>query len=310
MKGKIAEMEEARDFGEAEFDIQDLRKLQVFDAEIDSRIADNEMLGQIATEGLRYFTGLDGDEPIAVGVISETASPPELDSVERYLEAARRSRAELQLLQRAVRGRELQAKLERANFFPNIVVAGELGLGWSTEDIALRSVCRVPSAGAACVDTADLFARPYENPLDMFTLGIGLGMRWELDFFQQYGKYQSVLAQNEEVLAQRRRAVGAIELQIRKLWLDATTALQKVRITERRLDAARRWRDQFGLTMQTGGASLEDAVEPLKAYFEARALHLQARYDYLVARAALAQGVGVRDLAPAVNEPGPSASDD
>ena len=48
--------------------------------------------------------------------------------------------------------------------------------------------------------------------------------------------------------------------------------------------------------MQTGGGDIKDAVDPLKAHFEARALHLQARYDYLVARAALAQALGVANL--------------
>lgn len=309
IKEKLAEMEEAREFGDADFDTQDLRRLQVFEAEIDSRAADNAMLGRIAREGIRYFTGLEPRAPLNVQPLPASGDPAPLGPVELYLDTAEQSRAEVALLQHAVRARELQLKLERANFFPNIVVAAELGVGWSTEDIALRPVCRIPSAGAECIDTADLRARPYENPLDFFSLGIGLGMRWELDFFQQYGKYREVLAQNDQVLAQRRRALGAIELEVRKLWLDAAQALEKIEITARRLDAARRWRNQFGLTLQTGGGNLDDATEPLKAYYEALALHLQARYDYLVARAALAKGIGVPTL-PEVNDSPPESSDD
>ncbi len=292
----LENMEEAREFGEAEFETSALRQLQVLDAELDSRVADNALLGRIAHEGLRYFTGYPDDRTVAVPSLDDVTEVPPLGTVEEYQLMARANRPELRQLEMGVKARALQAKLERSNFFPNIVILGDLGLGWSTEEIALRSVCRTPTADSACVDTQDLYARPYEDPLHLFTLGVGLGMRWELDFFQQYGKYKAAVAQNEEVAAQKRRAVGAIELEISKLWLDASTAYQKIEITSRRLEAARRWRDQYGLSVQTGGGDMKDAVDPLKAYFEAKALHLQAKYDYLVARAALAKGVGVSKL--------------
>jgi outer membrane protein TolC len=48
--------------------------------------------------------------------------------------------------------------------------------------------------------------------------------------------------------------------------------------------------------MQSGGADMKDAVDPLKAYYEARALHLEARYNYLVSRAELAKAIGVPSL--------------
>jgi outer membrane protein TolC len=121
-------------------------------------------------------------------------------------------------------------------------------------------------------------------------------MRWDFDFPQAYGQYREAGALNDEVLAQRERALGAIALEIEKVWTDASNARRKVEITDRRLDAARRWRDQFGLGMQQGGGNIEDAVDPLKAFFEAKALNLQARFEYLVARAELAKAVGVPDL--------------
>jgi outer membrane protein TolC len=296
VKEKLAEMEEAREFGEADFEIADLRKLQVFDAEIDSRVLDNEKLGRVASDGLRYFTGLERTRPVDVGLLDVDSTPPALGTANEYLSVARQNRPELLLLKNAVEARQAQLDLARAEYFPNVFVAGEFTYGWSTEDIVLRSVCRRPTEDAECVDTDDLFARPYNDPFDTLSVGIGLGLRWDFDFFQLRGKYGEAVAQVEEVDAQKRRAVGAIELEIRKVWADAHDAREKVDVTARRLEAARRWRDQFGLTMQSGGADMKDAVDPLKAYYEARALHLEARYNYLVSRAELAKAIGVPSL--------------
>lgn len=305
IKDKLVEMEDAREFGDADFDTEDLRKLQVFDAEVDGRLIDNRQLRAIASAGLRYFTGHEGG--IVVEPLDETLEPPPLESLQEYLRLAEANRPDLALLAKAVRARELQLKLERRNAWPNLFVGAELGLGWSTEDLALTRVCRRVTPDSECVDTDDLFARPFSNSLNFFTFGIALGMRWDFDYFQHRGKVREVRAQNDEVLAQRRRARGGIEFEIEKIWTDARSALDKVEVTARRLDATRRWRDQFGLTMETGGGDIKDAVEPLKAYYEARALHLQARYEYLVARAALAQAVGVPELTPNLNQ-SPSAA--
>lgn len=308
IKDKLSDMEEAREFGEADFETKDLRKLQVFDAEVDSRVIDNAKLHDIAVAGLRYFTGHEGE--VHVAPIDEDATPPKLGTLQEHLKLAEANRVDLALLTKAVRARELQLKLERRNLWPNIFVAGQLAVGWSTEDLSLTRVCRKVTPDSECVNTDDLFAQPFSNSLNFFSVGIALGMKWDFDYWQRRGKIKEVRAQNEEVLAQRRRARGAIEFEIEKLWTDARSALDKVEVTGRRLDAARRWRDQFGLTLQTGGGDINDAVEPLKAYFEARALHLQARYDYLVARAALAEAVGVPDLDGVVNDSGAKSSDD
>lgn len=308
IKDKLVEMEEAREFGDADFDVKDFRKLQVFDAEIDGRVVDNAQLRDIAAAGLRYFTRFEGE--VVVQPLDEDGPLPALETLAEVIRVAQEHRPDLALLTQAVRARELQLRLERRNAWPNLFFGAELGLGWSTENPALTRICRKLDSQSECLDTDDLFARPFSNPLNFFTFGLALGLRWDFDYWQQRGKVREVRAQNDEVLAQRERARGAIAFEIEKIWTDARSALDKVHVTARRLEAARRWRDQFGLSLESGGGDMKDAVDPLRAYFEARVLHLQARYDYLVARAALAQAVGLAELPAPVNQSSEPTSKD
>jgi outer membrane protein TolC len=295
IKEQLTKMEEDREFGEATFEIKDLRKLQIFDADVDARALDNRKLVTLALAGMRYLTGqsfaLAQIKPLDEGTLL-----PELWPLERYREQSRGQRPEVGQLERAVKARRLQKELEFSEFFPLLFVAGDMAYGWSTERVAPQPVCRVPAPGAECQFTTDLFARAFGNPYDQFTVGIALGLRWNLDFMDQYGQYQEAQASLAQTEAQQRQALGAIDLELTKLYTDAANALERVAIQRRRLDAARRWRDQFGLSSQNGGAKMSEAIDPLKAYYEARVLYLQAVHDYLIARAELAVGLGVSSL--------------
>jgi outer membrane protein TolC len=295
IKEQLVKMEEDREFGEADFEIKDLRKLQIFDADLDARALDNRKLITLALAGLEYLTG-DTFKLAQIKPLDEKTPLPELASLEVYRERALANRPEIAQLDRAVRARRIQKELEFSEFFPLVFIAGDMAYGWSTESIAKQPICRVPTAGAECVYTDDLFARPYSNPYQQFTVGIALGLRWNIDIMDQYGQYKEAEASLEQTQAQQRQALGAIDLELKKLYVDASNALERVSIQRRRLDAARRWRDQFGLSAQSGGGKMSDAIDPLKAYYEARVLYLQSVYDYLSARAELAVGLGLSAL--------------
>ncbi|MEZ4462562.1 MAG: TolC family protein [bacterium] len=294
IKPKLQEMTEAREFGDASFSTEDYRKLQIFDAEFDGRVLDNQKLGDLAVDGVAYFTANTSE--FRIPALSEDDELPRLEPLQTYEELARLHRTDLKLLAKALEARGLAVEKAKADFYPNFVFAASFGFGWSTEELALKEVCRRPSAGAECVDTSDLYARPYSNALDFLSFTVGLGLEWNIDVVQTYGKYKEADAELAETLAQRDRATGAIALDIRRLYSDAQIAFRKAETNARRLDAARRWRDQFGLSVKSAGADIAKGIDPLKAFFEARVALLQARYEYLVARAALAKGIGLHEL--------------
>ena len=305
IEDQIQQMQDARDFGKAKFETEDLRKLQIFSAEVDERIADNQKLERIATDGLHYLTRVEAKSP-AVGELDSEGEIAGLEPVDVYLEAAQYHRPELAQLNKAVRAQRLSVKLEKQQFLPNIGFGARFGFSASTEETARQDVCRRQTADGPCVPTdeipsePDLFAEPDSDPLDRLSIQFGISMQWNLDPLVQKGKLKETQAKLREVEAQRARARGAIKLQIRKQYAEAADAREKIEIQAKRLEAARRWRDQLGLSLETAGTDIQDmeeeAIKPLKAYYEAKAKHLEARYNYLVARAALAQAVGVNYL--------------
>lgn len=294
---QLEKMEEARNFGEADFETKDFRKLQIFSAELESRILDNQKLVTLGLAGLQYLTEQDLDL-VNIPELPLDEEPEELQPLDHYQQIARKNRPEVLQLGAAVDARQEQLKLQRAEYFPNLFFAANFSYGISTESIARSPVQRLENG--EYVDT-DLSTPPFSNPYNQLGVGVALGLRWNLDFVQTYGKVRETEAQVERTRAQRAQAVGAIELEIEKLHLEAAQARERIAIQGRRLEAARRWRDSIGLTAELSGQSIDnakmaDAIDPLKAYYEAKLLHMQAIVEYKIARAALAKGIGLDSL--------------
>lgn len=294
VKETLAEMEEDRAFGEADFSTEDFRRLQIFDAELDAMILDNRRLGDLTEAALKYLAAIDG--PVVVPPLRPDDIGEPLQELAVYQELAREHRPEVRQLERALDARRADEGLRRAEFFPNLFVAVDFGLGWSTKDPALQRVCRQLEEGGPCVDAETLFARPYANPFSSLTFGVALGLQWRLDFAQQYGRLQESRALLARTEAQEERALGALRLEIEQAWRTAVDARERLAIEGRRFDAARRWRNQYGLQSQLGRGELKDALDPMRAYYQARVAQLEATFTYLTARAELARAVGLEDL--------------
>ncbi len=287
IKKELKKAEDERDFGESKMKTKDFRKLQIFNAEVDARVLESAKLKNIASAGLRY---LSGEKAVHVASLDTKKKIESLLKLEKYLEAADGNRPEVEMLRRAEHGVKLAKQLAHRNWYPNIALVSELKFGLSTETVANRNVCR--EIRGECIDTSDLLARR-DDPFNFSSFTIGLAMRWEFDYWQNRGKSMEANARAIKLTAQKKRALGAIDLEITKLYEDANEAFLRVEITKRRLKAAERWRNQFGLAASSGGADIADAVEPMKAFFEARGLHLQSYFDYYVARAALHRACGL-----------------
>lgn len=296
IKDTLEEMEEDRAFGDADFNTQDLRRLQIFNAELDTMLLDNRRLRDLTESALRYLT--DVDEPMEVPALRPGDADLPIADLATYQALALEHRPEIRQLEQAVRARGLQEDLARRDFYPNLFVAFDFGFGWSTEEPAFQRVCRRVDPDGPCINSETLYTRPYSNPFDTLTFGVAVGLQWRFDFPQQYGRLQEARAMRTETESQQERALGALRLEIEQAWRTAYDARERIEIEERRYDAARRWRNQYGLQLEIGrdGQSMRDALDPLRAFYEARVAYLETAYAYLVARAELARAVGLERL--------------
>lgn len=298
VRTKLTEMEEDRAFGQADFDVEDLRRLQIFDAELDTMVLDNERLADLTESALVYLTDMDGGSIQVPPLRPEQADLP-LSDLEIYQAVALEHRPDLRQLDHGVEARRLEEELQRREFLPNFYVGADFRFGWSTEETAMQRICERDTPDGPCHNVDDLYARPYSEPFDTLTFGIAVGMRWQFDLGQQPGRLREARAKRAEVEAQQQRAVGAVMLQIEETWREAHDARRRIAIEQRRYDAARRWRNQYGLQDQFGRGGdedMRDLIDPLREFYQARVAYLEAAHAYLAARAELAEKIGVHSL--------------
>lgn len=295
IKETLEEMEEARAFGDADFETKDLRRLQIFNAEMDRMVLDNARLNDLTESALLYLTDLEG--PIEVPAMTPEQADLPIGTLATYQELARIHRPELAQLEAGVEARQIEERLARREFLPDVFLAADFRFGWSNKDPAFQRVCRQVEEDGPCINSETLYTRPYSNPFDTLNFGVVLGMRWNLNLGQQLGRVGETEARRVEIEAQQTRAVGAIELEIEQAWREAYDARERIAIERRRYDAARRWRNQYGLQSEMGyEGDMRDLIDPLRAFYEARVGYLEAAHNYLVARVELARVVGVESL--------------
>ena len=298
VKDTLAEMEEDRAFGEADFSTNDLRRLQVFDAQLDAMVLDNARLRDMTEAALEFL--MDEPRPFSVSPLdADRAAAKSLAELAAYQEYARTHRPDLKQLHHGVEVRRLEERLARREQLPAFFFAANFTYGWATVDPARQPVCRIGEPGGPCEFDDTLFARPYSNPFDTFNIGVALGMRWTFDLGQGPGRVREAQARVARVEAQRTRALGAIDLEIEEAWRGAHDARERMTIERRRYDIARRWRNQYGLRADfaDGDLNMRELIDPLSEFYDARVSYLEAAFNYLVARAELATKIGVEDLA-------------
>ncbi len=298
MQEEIERLNEAREFGDEEVDVVALRKLQMTEADIAARLVDNDRLIRLAKASLGVLVQLD---PAAFDVpaFDEDVDTSVLLPLARYQSLALEHRVDLNLLSKAVRARELQVDLAFADFLPDVFFALDFSLGVSTEEAPNQKGFVVAEGG-----NLPLEVEPLSDPYNFTRLGFVVGLRLKLDPANQTFKYKEAKAKLAETRALQEAAIGGVALDIEKSWVEADDERRKIEILDRKFKAADRWRKQVAVSFESGGASLNDFLLPLKAYYEARLSLLAARYSFRVAMAKLGQKVGLTDVEALALDPG------
>lgn len=223
-----------------------------------------------AQAGLRYLTNdpeaeIDDDDLDDVELIDQPLS--------YYQDAARTHRPEARMLDAGREAVKANRKLKISQMLPDfgLLTSFSYGLATGVDDPQNAFMNRPNYLGA----------------------GLALVARQPLDFALKLGRYDEARAQERQLEAKREQALGAIALEIRKAWLDATEARGRGKVLAHSEKVARGWYTATDQALSTGVADARDVAESARNYVELRLRHLQALMDQNVALCTLKNTAGL-----------------
>ncbi len=247
----------------------ELLKVRMNRAELEARESEARKQEAIALSGLRFLTGL---REVVVPDLPLTRASHRLGPLTHYLSAARLYRPEVNMAKAGVLAREAQVRLERSKYLPDI------GLGLSA---------RWSSAPSVTDQT-----NPYIRDPNYLSYGVGLVLRYKLDFMPQSSRVEQAEAQLEEIRATERFALGGVGWEVEQAFREAEDATRRLDAYTRATGYARQWLVKVQQGIEVGTFEDEDIVDPAKEYALKRFAQMSALFDYNIALAKLAQVTG------------------
>jgi outer membrane protein TolC len=256
----------------------DLLRLKTAMAELQGRRAEAEKGQRVALAALRFLTGSGPQFDIP----DVPLKPPRhgVQAVDTYVDASRLYRPEILMARAGVAARTAQSDLARSKLLPDI------GLTLSA------SYRRAPEI----TDQTNPFVRDDANFL---RYGVGVGMRWSLDFLPASARIRQADSQLEENKQLLRYATGGVGVEVESAYASVLEAKKKHDAFGNASKLARQWMIRVAQNMDLGTSDEKDLVEPARQYALQRYNYLSATMDLNMAMAQLALATGWDALAEA-----------
>ncbi len=225
--------------------------------------------------------------PIEVEEMDFESDDVGLKDYDAVLEMAHSHRGDLKLLEYGEEAARLQAHIQWLNWWPDLVLAGELYYKYSNA---------VPTFN----HNDDFYI---SNPYNGRGFGIGFMLKWNLDPVGQVFKVRQANAKADRMAAQRELAISGIELEVNKLYYETASKHHNIEITKNSRRAAKRFLTQQLMNYEAGEGNVDKLVSSLTTFIEQRSMYLYALHDFRVGLVQLQTAVGadnVTDLTAAV----------
>ena len=249
----------------------DRLQVMVLDAEVDARMSDARRAIALARAALRVLGGLDRDEVVATPALEPAACT--LRPLEEYVESALKNRPEVAAARARTREGESRVRAERARYFPEIRLVGNLDYSYS--------------------NVVDDQNNPFVyDPANYLRYGLGLSMRWGLDFMTDRARVRQADARVRESRAGEEDVVRDVSLQVEQSRIDVESFQALVDARARGRRAARGWLVSILQGIDVGVLEPPELVDALRAYFEQSFLYYEAvaQLDTAIAALRVASG--------------------
>ncbi len=215
--------------------------------------------------------------PIKVEEMNFDNTVPSLKSLDEIMELAHMNRTDIKLLEQAEDASKLEAKIQWLNWWPDLVLTGELYYKFSNA---------VPEY------TSDNFY--IKNSYNGRGFGLGFMLKWNVDPVRQVFKVRQADAKALRTSSQKELAIAGIDLQVSEQYDNTSNCYKNIQITYKSRRSAKRFLTQELLNYEAGEGKVNDLITSLTTYIEQRAMYLQALHDYRVALVKLQKLTGVQ----------------
>lgn len=266
------------------FTSNDLRKLIVDEADIESLFLETRSLRRVAREGLRIAAGLaPGVEFEQADASLEPVRMEPRDEAE-LVELAARARPELQMAEAAVAARSAQVDMAVADMYPDIALVGLFAF----------------AEGTSAEDNPDPFAN---DPYNRLSWGVVLGAEWKFDPAAQLSKVDQAEAALRRQKAERAALLQRVRLDIAEEHATVQRYADELAVRQRATKAAKGWLVSNSLNFGLGLVTTDQLLSSLVAYAKAGLKQDQIVYEYNLAVTRLSRTVGVDLALPAAEAP-------
>lgn len=268
--GGKATLLERLERGDPEVTVQDRLRIDAFETEVQLRLSEARERERTALEGLR---ALCADRDIDIADATLAATERELGEADSHWQAAQASSPELRAARHGVAALEQRTELERARWYPDVLVMGG------------ASVARAGGVD----DPPSAFAN---DPFNFGRAELALVLRWNVEPAMQGARVDRMHA--EQVRGQEMSAAArlAVEFAVRDAHNRAREAAARLDVARRGEKSARGWVTSVLQADAVGIGSSRDLADAYLAYFTLHSRVLQSAYEWNVALVALERATG------------------
>jgi len=258
-------------------DPMDLFKIDAYAGEINKYMEEALKGERLATAALKARLVLADNIDVTVAIERLELPNEELPELTAIIDKARVQRPEFKQLSEGTAARTALVNAARANYYPDIFLAGMLSWAYS--------------------DNRDRVKNPYINdPFQHGYGGVALGLKWHLDFGITAAKSAGEQAQLNRLFSTRQYADSYIPLQVKKAWLEMQEAQKNVATTKKAYQSAKKWGTAALANFDFGVGNPRDVFDAVGVYGKMKAAYYQSLFDFQMARANLVYAIGDNPL--------------
>lgn len=242
-------------------------------ATIRVRLTDARVGQVLSLQALKLLVGREQNDPLRVATLDIEDVPSGLPSLAEQMTLARSQRPEVRALGALTEALDGFAEFRVRQLFPDVFLGGVI-------DMAITS-------NATNQTNPFIFDR-----FNYFDVGLGVGIRAELDVFQKLAQADMAKAEARTALARLEAVRQAVELDVQRVHQELAGAYTRLRDLEKAMTAGRGWLTSAVLAYDIGTGNARELVDAFIARATSEAEYFKTCFDVQVGTADLRRAVG------------------